>query len=71
MLIRLWRNTGFCIAPRWGTFWIRSSKHIYFAKAPWNEPLFSERYVYKPRSYFGWRFFRRDVPALNDIERTG
>lgn len=62
MVIRIWGNYGFCFAPIWGTFWFRTSRHVYLAKAPWNEPLFSERYVYMPRSYWGWRFFRRDLP---------
>ncbi len=61
MIIRLWGDTGFCMAPVYGTFWIRTRKHVYMVKAPWNKPLFSERYVYKPKSYWGWRFFRKEA----------
>jgi hypothetical protein len=69
MLVRLWGDVGFCFSPRSGTFWVRSNKHVYFAKAPWNEPLFSERYIHKPTSYWGWRFFKRDMPDIEKAKR--
>lgn len=56
---RVWGEYGFCISTSGGVFWWRTPKHVYFARAPWNEPLFSERYIDKPRSYWGWRFVKR------------
>lgn len=61
MVIRLWGDTGFCFAWHSGTFWFRRNGKTYFARAPWHEPLFSERYIHKPKSYFGWRFYNRSV----------
>lgn len=59
---RVWGDYGFCIAVRDGVFWWRTPKHVYFARAPWDKPLFSERYIDKPRSYWGWRFTKRSRP---------
>lgn len=66
---RIWREYGFCISPSSGTFWIRTNRNVYFARAPWHEPLFSERYVDKPKSYCGWRFTRRAL--LSDLNKEG
>lgn len=67
--IRVWKNYGFCLSPRSGVFWVRTNKHVYFARAPWNEPLFSERYIDKPKSYWGWRFTRRDAPNIEAMRQ--
>lgn len=55
-----WR---FCFAPRRGLFGLRAGHYIYRLKAPWNRPLFSERYGLDPVLFraFGWRLLRRDL----------
>lgn len=42
-----------------GTFWVRIWRYGIRVKAPWNRPLFSERYGYtKPMIEIkGWRVF--------------
>jgi len=69
MIVRVHGNVGFCLAHKSGTFWFRTRRHVYFAKAPWNAPLFSERYIHKPKSYWGWRFFKRDAPDIDEAKR--
>lgn len=45
---------------RFGVFWFRSPSGVCILRAPWNEPLFSERYGYwKHRSFAGWRWGRK------------
>lgn len=43
--------------PRYGLAFIRIRGKFYRLKAPWCEPLFSERYGYDPiiKLGFGWR----------------
>lgn len=51
-----------CMAIDHGIWWIRIPLGVAALKAPWNAPLFSERYGFKRRLPlgFGWRllFFR-------------
>jgi hypothetical protein len=61
MTVKFFGKHGFCFSPRYGVFWLRVNGRVYFAKAPWNEPLFSERYVHRPKSYWGWRFYIREA----------
>ena len=73
MIIRLFGDIGLCIAPRMGTFWFRGPTHIYFLRAPWNRPLFSERYgLTKYYGFKGWRVCRRVKPmSLIDALEEG
>lgn len=45
--------------PKLGFWAIRLGKGVLRLKAPWDEPLFSEREGYRPPllKYKGWRFF--------------
>jgi hypothetical protein len=65
---RIGSASGFYLGFKSGVFWIRTPKHIFKVLAPCNEPLFSERYIDKPRSLFGWRFVRRPTP-VNEEKR--
>lgn len=62
--VRIWKNIGFCLGFKSGVFWFRTNRTVYRALAPWNEPLFSERYIDKPKSYFGWRFIARKLDPV-------
>lgn len=58
---------GVCVAGSQGIWWVRVPLGVAALKAPWNPPLFSERYGYKRRVPlgFGWRllFFRPNEPG--------
>jgi hypothetical protein len=50
-------------SSRWGTWWIGVGRWRLIIKAPWNEPLFSERYgfIFTVCVGFGWRVQSRLV----------
>jgi hypothetical protein len=51
-------------STEWGTWWLGIWRWRMILKAPWNEPLFSERYGHATfvRLGFGWRVRFRLAP---------
>ena len=60
----LWGLVCWAGSSEWGTWWFGLGRWRLILKAPWNEPLFSERYGYCTyiRLGAGWRIRSRLVP---------
>lgn len=54
---------GWAGSKRSGVWWVGVWRWRLIVRAPWNEPLFSERYgLTKYLRLFGWRITSRRVP---------
>lgn len=60
----LWGLVCWSVSAGWGTWWLGVWRWRLILKAPWNAPLFSERYGYtrKLPLGFGWRVLFRLIP---------
>jgi hypothetical protein len=60
----LWGFFCWSVSRGWGTWWFGIWRWRMIVKAPWNAPLFSERYGHTTtlRLGFGWRVTFRLVP---------
>lgn len=57
---------GWAGSYSWGTWWVGAGRFRLILKAPWNAPMFSERYGYTrymPLG-FGWRVTARMVEVF-------
>lgn len=59
------KHIRFVFAPRMGLAGLRIGHRYFKLKAPWNRPLFSERYGYERTLWRlgGWRLLRRDLSS--------
>jgi hypothetical protein len=59
-----WGLLSWAGSAEWGTWWLGIWRWRLLVKAPWNEPVFSERYGYTKtlRIGGGWRVQSRLVP---------
>lgn len=82
MRLNVWRD-GVCVVRRGDPHWLamlhvggfawRRRGHWYHIKAPWNPPLFSERYGHVQTLWraLGWRLLKRaHVPATATPEEN-